>query len=197
MHAPYHTPAGTPMIGELAAYEAQIKRVNSQVDALTGGLTDAQFHWRPAPHRWSIGENLDHLTAFNGQYLPALDDAIGFGRSRSLYAEGPFRYGLVDRVVGWATEPPVHVPLRTAASLVPTEIRPAAASLKAFFATQEELRTRIQQANGLDLATIKVRSPFIRQLTLSLGAMFGALLAHERRHVWQAQGVRATPEFPG
>jgi hypothetical protein len=197
MHAPYYTPAGTPMIGELAGYEAHLNRINNQVDVLTAGLTDAQINWRPAPHRWSIGENLDHLTAFNQQCMPAIDDAIGYGRSRSLYAEGPFRYGVVDRLVSWAMEPPVRVRLRTAASLTPAERRSAAASLKAFLATQDEIRARIQQANGLDLATIKVRSPFIRQLALSLGAAFGVLLAHERRHVWQAQRVRATPGFPG
>jgi len=185
------------MFGELAGYEAQIARVNGQIDVLTAGLTDAQFNWRPAPERWSIAENVDHLTAFNRQYLPALDDAIAFGRSRSLYTEGPFRYGVIDRLVVWAMEPPVRVRLRTADALVPAPGRPLSAVLPAFVAIQEELRDRVEQANGLDLAIVRVRSPFIWPLSLPLGMMFGALLAHERRHVWHAQRVRATPGFPG
>jgi hypothetical protein len=196
VHAPYHTPAGTPMFSELAGYEAQIAGINREVQSLTAGLTDEQFNWRPAVNRWSIAENLEHLTAFGRQYLPALDDAIAVGRSRSIYGEGPFRYGILDRLFAWAMEPPVRVPFKTARAVTPEGGQPVAGAVRAFLAVQEELRARVGQANGLDLVRVKVRSPFISQLAPSLGKMLGALLAHERRHLWQARRVREAPGFP-
>jgi len=32
---------------------------------------------------------------------------------------------------------------------------------------------------------------------MPLGAYFAFVLAHDRRHLWQARNVRTAPEFPG
>jgi hypothetical protein len=184
------------MISELSGYAAQLDRVNAEVRTLTGGLSDEQFNWRPERGRWSIGENVAHLTAMARAYLPALDEAITYGQARSLYGEGPFRYGLIERVVAWSMEPPVRFRLRTARPLVPQAEQQLRTTLPAFFAVQSELRQRVDRANGLDLSRVKVRSPFARMLSMSFGKMLGTLLAHERRHLWHARQVRDSAGFP-
>jgi hypothetical protein len=55
---------------------------------------------------------------------------------------------------------------------------------------------RLRQANGLDLARAKVRSPTYAWLRFSLGSGFALMLAHERRHLWQARNVVNHPLFP-
>jgi hypothetical protein len=42
----------------------------------------------------------------------------------------------------------------------------------------------------LDLAHVRTISPVSRLVRLPLGAYFNFILAHDRRHVWQARQVR-------
>ncbi len=50
---------------------------------------------------------------------------------------------------------------------------------------------------GVDLGRVRFRSPFFALLRFSLGAGFEMLLAHDRRHLWLAREVMASPGFPG
>lgn len=196
MRAPYYTPSGTPMFGELAGYERQIDRIVGDAENLLAGLTDAQFNWRPAPSRWSIGENIDHLRAMSEQYIPAIDEAITAGQARSIYHEGPFRYGLLERYMAWSMEPPVRLRMKTSALVRPSSDLRVDEARAAFLLAQDRIRDRVRRANGLDLARVKVRSPLASWLVLSLGKAFGIVLAHERRHLWQAKAVRRAEAFP-
>lgn len=196
MRAPYYTPSGTPMFSELAGYESQLDRIVADAERLLAGLTDEQFNWRPAPGRWSIGENLDHLRATSAQYVPAIDEAIAVGQTRSLYGEGPFRYGVLERLMEWSQEPPVRVRIKTVAAVKPAAALRLGETRTAFFAAQDEIRERVRRANGLDLARVKVRSPLASWMVFSLGKAFGIILAHERRHLWQAKEIARAPGFP-
>lgn len=51
-------------------------------------------------------------------------------------------------------------------------------------------------SDGLDLSAVSTASPAARFFTLTLGQCFGALAAHDRRHLWQAHQVVAHPAFP-
>jgi hypothetical protein len=51
-------------------------------------------------------------------------------------------------------------------------------------------------AEGLDLARVKVPTPISRLLKLSLGMTLAQAAAHERRHLEQARRVRENPRFP-
>jgi hypothetical protein len=67
----------------------------------------------------------------------------------------------------------------------------ATAGRAAILREVEELQTafarRIEQANGYDISRVKVRSPFSQTMSYSLLGGFTAVLAHERRHLWQAE----------
>jgi DinB superfamily len=64
-----------------------------------------------------------------------------------------------------------------------------------FVRWQDELSQRIHDADGLDLQRAKEAWPFW-PLTWSLGAFIQMMIAHERRHVYQAREVRQAPGFP-
>src|SRR5262249_27412667 len=59
---------------------------------------------------------------------------------------------------------------------------------------QDEIAARLRESNGLDLRRAKYVWPFW-PVKWSLGASFQLLLAHERRHIWQARQVRQDPDF--
>ena len=48
----------------------------------------------------------------------------------------------------------------------------------------------IEEADGIDLASVKVNNPVSRWFKLSLGQELAFTAAHERRHLWQAVRVR-------
>jgi hypothetical protein len=62
--------------------------------------------------------------------------------------------------------------------------------MAAFRAYQVQYIDRLRQANGLDLARARVRSPAAAGwLRIPLGCAFALTTAHERRHLWQARRV--------
>jgi hypothetical protein len=61
---------------------------------------------------------------------------------------------------------------------------------------QKKISDCISRADGIDLVRAKAKSPILPLFTWSLGAMFAIMLAHERRHIWQAREVRNAAGFP-
>ena len=58
-----------------------------------------------------------------------------------------------------------------------------------FLALQDQLSTCVVDAEGLHLRRLRLPSPAVPLLRISLGAWFEATLAHERRHLKQARRI--------
>jgi hypothetical protein len=177
--------------------ERQLAAIATEADAVLAGLTEAQVNWRPSPERWSIGECISHLNVGIRVVLPALDHAIESARERGWTGTGPFRYGWLASLMVRSQEPPVKRRIRTWPIIQPVTERHDAARLQAeFHAVRRELRERLTRAAGLDWKRAKVQSPVSRFVRMPFGAYLAFLLAHDRRHLWQARGVRNQPGFP-
>ncbi|HEV8510479.1 MAG TPA: DinB family protein [Gemmatimonadales bacterium] len=183
---------------ELQSMLDQLEAIKVEGKAVAAGLSDAQFNWHPGKDRWSIADCLQHLNVAVAKTLPAFDQAIGEGRAKEKRSPGPFRYGWFSRWMVASMEPPPKWRMKT-----PPILRvPASATyrlgevLPEFTAARDRLAERVRQSDGLDLAHIKTISPVNRLLRLPLGAYFGFLIAHDRRHLWQARQVRSASGFP-
>lgn len=196
-------PRSTPLHPELEEHRASLRAIQERARALTEGLTDEQARWRPAAGRWSIVECLDHLNRVDEKVLPAFDRAIRRGRGEGLTVEGaePFSYGWLEKKVARSMEPPVRrrwirAPKIYAPPAEPTE--PLSEVLRRFDEIHDELIVRVEAADGLDLAKVKMSSPIAKLFKMGLGPWFSFLEAHDRRHLWQAEEVRkAFPVQPG
>jgi hypothetical protein len=181
---------------ELDIYLEQIRYIRQDVAAIVADLTPEQFTWRPAPDRWSIGECFDHLNLTAAAFVPAIDAAISDARARGLRADGPFVYPLLERLFVTSNEPPPKRRFRAFKAYRPGR-RPAPEDvMKAFAEWQERLADRVRAADGLDLRRARRRSPILPLVKWSLGTMLALVLAHERRHIWQARQVRNDKRFP-
>jgi hypothetical protein len=166
--------------------------------AVAGGLSHSQLNWREAPGRWSIAECLAHLNYSVSQVLPAVDQTIARARARQETGAGPFRYGWFSRMIIGSMEPPPRFRMRSPKLFrTPAAEYEAGALLARFVAVREQLADRVRAADGLDLARAIVTSPANRLVRMPLGAYVAFLLAHERRHLWQARAVRAAGEAAG
>ena len=92
-------------------------------------------------------------------------------------------------------EPPPRRKTRTGKAFVAAPHLDPAATLERFNSLQGRLGECIREAAGLDLKSIKVRSQF-GPVWWTLNGTYAILLAHERRHIWQARQVRTDPAFP-
>ena len=109
---------------------------------------------------------------------------------------GPFRHGfLVNRFVKMLAPPPRRR-LKAPGLFQPKVDTPVAHTAERFVAHQDSLIERVNRANGLDLARVRLVSPVTRWLRMSLGQCFAVITTHQRRHLWQAARVRDLPDFP-
>ena len=173
----------------------QLEAIKQEGAAVAAGLSDAQFNWQPGPGRWSIAQCLAHLNFGIHEVLPAFDRAIAEGRAKGKTAPGPFRYGWFSRFMVREMEPPPRRRMATPMKGSAGEYHRAAEVLPEFVRLRDELGRRVHESDGLDLAGIRTISPVNRLIRLPLGAYFAFILAHDRRHLWQARQVRERPGF--
>jgi hypothetical protein len=184
------------MTPEIEGYRDQLLAIKQALPGLVNQLTDAQFNWRPAAGRWSIAQCLDHLNLTAAKFVPAMDAAIDKARQRGLLSQGPFSYPLLERWFAQSQEPPPGRRARAFKAFVPPPTLPRNDVISRFLDWQEQIDLRLLRADGVDLSRARHRSPILPLFTWRLGTMFALTLAHERRHLWQAQEVRIHSDFP-
>lgn len=181
---------------ELEAFRAEFDGFADEAAALAKPLSDDQFNWQPAPDEWSIAQCLEHLNATTRAYLPTLDVGIEEAIRKGVYGPGPYHYNLIGRLLVRSMEPPVKRRFTAPKAFLPQPRRSKGETLPAFRAYQTQLIDRLRQAHGLDLARARVASPAYAWLRMPLGSAFGMMVAHERRHLWQALQVLGKRSFP-
>ena len=185
-----------PLVSDLQEYQRQIEAVNEDAHDLIAGLSEAQINWRPTPAHWSIAECLDHLTVTNRELIEGIKAALSDARSRGLTGRGPFRYGMIGNMFVRSLEPPVKMKFKAPKIFKPRPDQSLEVVTRDFFTVQDELLRLIVEANGINLARVKVASPVTKLIKLSLGQAFGLIATHERRHLWQARQVKGNQMFP-
>lgn len=160
-----------------------------------GAMEPRLFNARPEEGKWSVAECLDHLNETARIYLPEIAETIEGAREEGLLARpGAARRTFIGRIIVWTQEPPVRIRMKTFTDIEPRGDTDPAEVAEAFEALHEELIVRINEAADLDWKRVKMRSLLESRLKLSLGDWFYFLAAHARRHLWQAERVKAAIE---
>jgi hypothetical protein len=170
---------------ELEDYARQLDSVNAEARALVANHSVADLTRPAATGGWSTAECLEHVALTAEKYNRTIRAALDAGKNQK--GAGPFQYGLLARLFLWVLEPPVRMRVKAPAPFLPRPQPDPHEALKAFVAQHDELQKLLIQADGLDLAAIRVESPANAKLKLPVGAAFGVLTAHARRHLWQAR----------
>ncbi len=130
-------------------------------------------------------ECLQHLTISNRQFLPRLEEAVS--RARDLPgSDGPYGLNVMARLLLWVLEPPVRMRFPTKAPFVPSEPQPPEEALREFLSSHEAVAALLGSTRGLPLDRVEIISPFAENVRYNAWATFRIIVAHERRHLWQA-----------
>ncbi len=190
-------PGGSPSLApELDVFRAQFEQLSGDADALLSPLSDDQFYWRPPAGGWSCAQCIEHLNMAARTYLPSIDEGIAVAIRAGQYGSGPFAYNWLGRLTVAIVAPPVRMRVKAPRAIQPGDERPRSQIMAAFRAYQVQFIDRLRQADGLNLAKARVGSPMTPWIRLPLGSGFGVVIAHERRHLWQATRLTESPAFP-
>jgi hypothetical protein len=173
-----------------AALQQEIAESRRRAEALVSGLTLEQLTRRPDPSKWSIAECIAHLNVTAAVVQPMIGRAIEGGRKESLLGKGPFKLGSKGRLLIWIATPPPKFRMRAPKSVVPPVAIPEPGRLlEEFMKVQDDWERLWRDAEGLDLARINV-GPRLSPFRCHLSASFPWMMAHQRRHLVQAECVR-------
>ena len=184
---------------DIRSLEDQLDAAERDAHLLVAGLTEQQGAWRAEPGSWSVAECLDHLATGNRVYIRAMSDPAARARAKGRSRRGPAVPGIIGRwFVRWL-EPPVNPRLKGRAprSIRPRTSPPLADAFAGFTASQRDVRAFLHEYADLDLAGVRFKNPFVRGVRFSLATGLHVIVAHERRHLWQAGRVRRAMELAG
>ncbi|MFN8091033.1 MAG: DinB family protein [Vicinamibacteria bacterium] len=181
---------------DLAELETALAAADREARAVVEGLDDARANWQPRGGAgWSVAQCLDHLAVANTTYVAAMAPAVARARGRGRMRRGPVAPGFFASLFIRELEPPVRRKMRNPRVIAPTSALPVAEALARFVRSQEAVRRLLSDAEDLDLA-VRFANPYVSGLRFRLQAGFLIVLAHDRRHLWQARQVRADAAFP-
>lgn len=190
-----------PLDPDIAMLITEIDANLSHAESIAHGLTQPQFDWRSGIGRWSIGECFAHLNLTNKPALGSIAAGIDQGRAAGKTGRGPFQYGFLSRKFIASQDLPVKTKFKAPKAFQP----PAEVNLEAAISEHRrisaELKRLAREADGLDLAKIKIEMTALPAVLraivkMPLGGQFVLTTTHERRHLWQAEQVRNDPAFP-
>ena len=171
-------------------------RLNSELDAadqrataVAHGLTPHQLNWRRSPAQWSVGQCLEHLAIANEVYLRAMSGSLERRRAGLVAEIAPGWFGrLFIRTV-------IEPSPKTRRWRAPKKIRPGAqvppTVLDRFHGSNRAIREFMQRARHYDVNRIRFQNPFVGMIRFTVGTGLEILSRHERRHLLQAEGIRA------
>src|SRR6476620_3981286 len=171
-------------------YAQELKDARLRAEALVSGLTPAQLTKRPHPGKWSIAECIVHLNVTAAVVQSLMEKAIARGKRNNTLGTGPFDIGPKGRLLVWFAEPPPKIRIPA-----PRNIRPPARIddplklLPQFLKAQDEWERLIKEAAGLHQAKLKI-APLLSPFRARLSPAVPWMLAHQRRHLWQAENVK-------
>lgn len=168
-----------------------INRVSDEVNQEVGSFSYEQLNWKSEPHRWSIGQCLDHLITTNSTYFKTLDDIIRGDYKPDLWARiSPFSnyFGnILTKSLGPERRksyksPPVFQPSQ---SSVPENI------IQTFMENNDATINRFRKIQELNLESVVIYSPASNFFTYRVHHALAIIARHEQRHLLQLLEVKS------
>ena len=172
---------------ELASITSELDAATAHAKAIAERAGDDRWKERPVPDRWSIGECFDHLNRSSEAFLPLFEEVFKGAPNAS---PGRLRRDFPGWLLCVMLEPPVRIRTKTSARFVPPmDVGPRTEVVNRFASLQDQLKQFMTRSDSIDVAKIKIRSPFAEKLKYSVYSALRVLPVHQRRHLWQAERV--------
>ena len=172
---------------QLQAIEAELSEATARAHRLVDGLSPDDWSRRPAPERWSIGEQIVHLNLTSRGYLPGIHEAARNAREKGLLSDGPYRRDFLGWLLCKLVEPPVRMRVKTSQQFEPVQLDAPEVVMAEFDRWQGEVIGAVRGVAGLALDRIDIVSPFDSRIRYNLYSCLRVVPAHQRHHLWLAE----------
>ena len=167
-----------------------IKEARLRAQSLISDLPPDQLTKQPEPGKWSVAECILHLNTTAQVVQSLMEKAIAEGKRKNIVGSGPFSLGFKGRLLIWIAEPPPKFRIRAPRSVrPPAEIDSPLNLLPDFLKAQDEWERLIRESSGLDMGKI-MAGPRFSAFRARLAAIVPWMMAHQRRHLLQAENVK-------
>ena len=154
-------------------------------------LPHHKFAHKPAPEKWSANQCLAHLNSYGRYYLPEIEKAVNEAIKQNRQPVTKFKAGwlgnyftemMLTKKDGQPAKkmssPKDHSPQSNVDSFL---------VIGEFIEQQEKLLILLQKARSIDLNKTRIPISISRFIRLKLGDTFLFLIAHNYRHILQAE----------
>lgn len=180
--------AGEPLTSaEREALLAHLDRTNALLSEAVNGLSPEQWNYKPAPDRWSIAENVEHLVLSEALLRGITEQAMQEEASAERLANARKEEKLMALVVDRSNR------VKTFEPLEPAGRWPSQAEALAKFQS-ERAATRTLADKGGDLRAYVGEHPLVQDLDAYGFLMFTS--GHTERHVLQIEEVKSSEGYP-
>ena len=153
-------------------------------------VSDAQWHWRPAPFRWSVGEVAEHIMLTEGRLFGAVQGAMASPVNPNWQAKTTGKDAFIERAL----------PNRSVRAQAPLEIRPTGKlSREEVIQRFKDQRARIMefvQKTDEPLKAHTLEHPMPVFNTLNAYDWLVYIPMHTERHLKQMAEVIAASGYP-
>jgi hypothetical protein len=158
--------------------------------AAIDGVTEAQWKWKPAPERWSVGETAEHIVLAEKMLFANVQKAISSAPNPAWEEKTKGKTEFIEKVMaprlGKATAPEPIVP---SGKLTQAEVRD-------LFESQRVEIEKFARDTQVELKEYTVEHPFPVFGTLNAYQWLIYAPLHTERHDKQIAEVKATAGYP-
>jgi hypothetical protein len=160
-------------------------------------IPHSKFALRPSPESWSANECLQHLNSYGRYYLPEIEDALK--KSQNDQSATSFSPGWLGNYFTKLMTPKadgsVSKKLKSPKDHSPKVIIESPLVVTEFIDQQEKLLAVLANCKSVNLNLAKVGISIAPFMKLKLGDVLMFLIAHQVRHILQAERALVTLGF--
>ncbi|HRI21985.1 MAG TPA: DinB family protein, partial [Panacibacter sp.] len=155
-----------------------------------------KFSQQPDGNSWSAKQCIVHLNIYGDYYLPAIEGAILKAKNKKSVSAKEFKPGLFGNYFTHIMLPDIDgkpaKKMKAMKGYISSNNEDSDKVIATFIDQQEKLLQLLEDAKSINLNNTKVAISIAKFLKIKLGDVFMFLIAHNYRHVLQAERALKT-----
>ena len=181
---------------ELPALTSEASAIAADADHVFGPLSREQLNWKRQADQWSVAQCFEHLIKINTAYFPQFRRIEDGAYAPSWRDRVPWLGRFFGSMILRAVQPDSQRKFKAAKHVEPSTSAIEEDIIARFTAHQREVIQHMTLTGSQDLSAIVVTSAVAPVAFYSALDAFRILVAHERRHMAQAERVTHADGFP-
>lgn len=176
-----------------------VKNIIKTIEEITRTYSHEQLSKRPAPNRWSILDNLEHLNLYNDYYLPTFVKIIDKGKSSNLKPRPTYRSGWLGAYLTNSMKPKgerISNVMNTFKDKNPILTSVPDNVVERFFEQHRQYLQILAQAAETDIQKLRMPTTLGAFPKIRLGDGLAFVVGHEERHLLQIQRTLVELKMP-